>query len=163
MMMAVIGWTLIVLLMIIGMAGAFVPILPGALAILLSFFVYGLFFTFDPFGVWFWLIQGLITLMIFVSDYVISAYGVKVFGGSKRAVTGSIIGVIAGPFVIPAFGIILGPLIGAIIGEWTTGTTGTKAVKAGVGAVLGMFSSSIAQALLQLVMIIVFAIWIVWN
>lgn len=115
--MEIVAWVLIVALMILGLAGALIPVLPGVLLTYASFFVYGWFYSFEPFGFWFWTIQTLIALMILISDYVISAWGVKKFGGSRASVYGSIAGLLIGPFVIPAFGIVLGPLLGGMIGE----------------------------------------------
>ncbi|MEY9096104.1 DUF456 domain-containing protein [Paenibacillus sp. RC84] len=158
--MAILGWILIILLFAVGMLGAIFPILPGALAIFGAFFVYGFFFSFEPFGFWFWLIQSAIVIAITIADYLVSAFGVKKFGGSKASVWGSTIGLLAGPFVIPAFGLILGPFIGAVLGELIHGSNLKHSAQVGVGSVLGFFSSVVVKVVLQLLMIILFIIWI---
>lgn len=158
--MEIAGWIIVIVLFAIGMAGAIFPILPGALAIYAAFFVYGFFISFSPFGFWFWAIQTLIVASLFIADYAVNAWGVKRFGGSRASVIGSTIGVIAGPFVIPAFGLILGPLIGAIIGELIVGSNWDKSLKVGFGSVVGLFSSMVVKIILQLIMIILFFIWI---
>ncbi|GKS13677.1 hypothetical protein YDYSY3_46770 [Paenibacillus chitinolyticus] len=158
--MAILGWILIILLFAVGMLGAIFPILPGALAIFGAFFVYGLFFSFEPFGFWFWLIQSAIVIAITIADYLVSAFGVKKFGGSKASVWGSTIGLLAGPFVIPAFGLILGPFIGAVLGELIHGSNLKHSAQVGVGSVLGFFSSVVVKVVLQLLMIVLFIIWI---
>ncbi|WP_138754744.1 DUF456 domain-containing protein [Paenibacillus sinopodophylli] len=160
--MEIVGWILVVLLFVVGMAGAIYPILPGALAIYGAFFVYGLFFSFSEFGVWFWLIQTIIVVVLFVADYAVSAWGVKRFGGSRASVIGSTIGLIFGPFVIPAFGLIIGPFAGAVIGEMIIGTSLDKSLKVGLGSVVGLFSSVVVKFILQLVMIVLFIIWLVF-
>jgi len=154
------GWIIVSILFAIGMAGAIFPILPGALAIYAAFFVYGFFISFSPFGFWFWAIQTLIVAALFIADYAVNAWGVKRFGGSRASVIGSTIGVVIGPFVIPAFGLILGPLIGAIIGELFVGSNFDKSLKVGFGSVVGLFSSMVVKIILQLIMIILFFIWI---
>ncbi len=158
--MAILGWTLVIALFAVGMAGAVYPVLPGALAIYGAFFVYGLFFGFDAFGFWFWLLQTMIVVVIFVADYAVSALGVKTFGGTRASVIGSTIGLIIGPFVIPVAGLIIGPFLGAVIGEMTQGTAVKQAVKAGAGSVVGLFSSIVVKVLLQLAMIVIFIIFI---
>ncbi|WP_168123739.1 DUF456 family protein [Paenibacillus sp. HB172176] len=158
--MDILGWVIIILLFAVGMAGAIYPILPGALAIYAAFFVYGWFFTFQDFGFFFWTIQTLIVAALFIADHAVSAWGVKRFGGTKASIIGSTIGIIFGPFVIPAFGIVLGPFIGAILGELMVGTSVQQSFKAGWGAVVGLFTSVIVKFLLQLLMIILFVIWI---
>lgn len=159
--MDILGWSLVVILFAVGMAGAIYPILPGALAIYGAFFVYGLFFSFSEFGAWFWIIQTLIVVVLFVADYAVSAWGVKRFGGSRASVIGSTIGLIFGPFVIPAFGLIIGPFAGAVIGELIIGTSIEKSLKVGFGSVVGLFSSVVVKIILQAIMIILFIMWLV--
>ncbi|OCT16608.1 hypothetical protein A8709_07995 [Paenibacillus pectinilyticus] len=158
--MITLGWIVVILLFVIGMVGAVYPILPGVLAIYAAFFIYGWLISWEHFGFWFWTIQTLIVIIIIVADYAVSALGVKKFGGSKAAIIGSTIGLIIGPFVIPAFGIILGPFIGAVLGELIIGTSWQKAVSAGIGSVLGFFASSVVKIGLQLVMILIFFLWV---
>lgn len=161
--MTILGWILIIALFAVGLAGAVYPILPGALAIYLAFLVYGWFFSFDSFGVWFWIIQTLIVVVLFVADYVVGAWGTKKFGGSRKSVILSTIGVIIGPFVIPAFGLVIGPFLGAFIGELLSGSSVIKSVKVGFGSLVGMFSSMVMKIILQIAMVVIFFIWIVAN
>lgn len=160
-MVTALGWILIIALFIIGMAGAIYPILPGVLAIYFAFFVYGWFFSFEEFGWFFWIIQSLIVVVLLVADYLVGAWGVKKFGGSKLSVWLSTIGIIVGPFIIPAFGLVLGPLLGALIGELIKGESFSKAIKVAIGSVVGLFSSIVVKIVLQVLMIIVFIIWII--
>jgi len=142
------------------MAGAVYPVLPGALAIFAAFFVYGWTVSFEPFGFWFWFIQTVIVIAVTVADYAANAFGVKKFGGSRASVIGSTIGILFGPFVIPAAGLILGPLIGAVAGELLAGTPPSKAFRAGVGSVVGFFSSTVVKIVFQMLMIVLFFIWV---
>ncbi|MWC29544.1 DUF456 domain-containing protein [Paenibacillus sp. MMS18-CY102] len=160
-MLEIIGWVVVIALFVVGMAGAVYPILPGALAIYAAYFVYGLCISFSPFGFWFWLIQTLIVVVLFVADYAVNAWGVKKFGGSRASIIGSTIGVIIGPFVIPAFGLILGPLIGAVLGELFVGSDLNKSLKVGFGSVVGLFTSTVVKFALQLAMIVLFVIWLI--
>lgn len=159
--MAVLGWTIIAALFALGMAGAVFPILPGALAIYAAFFVYGLFFSFEPFGFWFWTIQTVIVVVLFAADYMVNAWGVKKYGGSRASVVGSTIGILIGPFVIPAFGLIIGPLAGAIIGELIHGSSMDRAIKVGWGALVGLFTSTVVKIIMQAAMIVIFIIWLI--
>ncbi|MFB5677098.1 DUF456 domain-containing protein [Paenibacillus terreus] len=158
--MDILGWVLVIALFVIGMAGAVYPVLPGALAIYFAFFVYGWFFSFSSFTVWFWIIQTLIVVVLFVADYIVNAWGVNKFGGSKLSTVLSTVGVIIGPFVIPAFGLILGPFIGAVLGELINRQPLDKAVKVGFGSLVGLFTSTVMKFILQLVMIVVFLLYI---
>jgi len=157
----ILGWILIVVLFVVGMAGAVYPILPGALAIYAAFFVYGWFFSFEPFGWWFWGFQTAIVVVLFVADYMVNAWGVKKYGGSKASVVGSTIGILIGPFVIPAFGLIIGPFAGAVIGELLHGSDSKLALKVGWGSLVGLFTSTVVKVLLQGTMIAIFVIWLI--
>lgn len=158
--MDILGWTLIVILFVVGMLGTVFPILPGVLAVYAAFFVYGLFFGFEPFGFWFWAIQTAVVAAVIIADYLISALGVKKFGGNRASVIGSTIGILVGPFVIPFAGLILGPFIGAVAGELIAGTSFKQAVRAGIGSVVGFFSSVVVKIVLQVIMIVLFFIWV---
>ncbi|MEK3733602.1 MULTISPECIES: DUF456 domain-containing protein [Paenibacillus] len=158
--MDILGWFIVIALFVIGMAGAIYPILPGVLAIYFALFVYGWFFSFADYTLWFWIIQTLILVVLFIADYAVNAWGVKKLGGSKASIWGSTIGLIIGPFVIPAFGLIIGPFLGALIGEMLTGSSPGKSLKVGMGSVLGLFSSVLVKVILQLAMIIIFFIWV---
>lgn len=158
--MEIAGWIIVIALFAVGMAGAIFPILPGALAIYAAFFVYGFFVSFGPFGFWFWTIQTIIVVALFIADYAVSAWGVKKYGGTRASVIGSTIGILIGPFVIPAFGLLLGPLLGAVIGELFTGASFEKSLKAGLGALVGLFTSTIVKFILQGAMILIFIIWL---
>jgi hypothetical protein len=161
--LTIVGWILVILLFAVGMAGAVFPVLPGALAIYAAFFVYGWFISFEPFGFWFWLIQTLIVIALIVSDYAVSAWGVKKYGGSKASVVGSTAGILIGPFVIPAFGLLIGPFLGAVVGELAAGSDINRSLKVGFGSLVGLFTSTVVKVILQLLMIVLFIGWIVWN
>lgn len=163
MTMEIIGWVLVIALFIIGMLGTIYPILPSVVAIYFAFFVYGWFFTFAEFGKWFWIIETVIVVVLLVADYLVGAYGTKKFGGSRLAVILSIIGMVIGPFIIPAFGLILGPLIGAVSAELIQGRDWQSALRVGWGTVLGLFASAVVKIILQLAMIGVWIVWIVAN
>lgn len=158
--MEILGVILVIVLFIIGMIGTVYPVLPGVLAVYGAFFVYGFMVSFEPFGVWFWSIQTIILLILLIADYAVNAWGVKKFGGSKASVYGSTIGIIVGPFLIPAVGLIAGPFLGAVIGELLIGTTFKRALLIGWGSLVGLFSSVVVKIVLQLVMIILFIIWV---
>jgi uncharacterized protein len=155
-----VGWTLVVLLFVVGMAGAIFPVLPGVLAVYAAFFVYGWFFGFGEFNLWFWALQTFIVAAVMIADYAVSALGVKKFGGTRASVIGSTIGILVGPFVIPGVGLIVGPFIGAVIGEMIVGTPGKQAIKVGIGSVVGFLSSVVVKLVLQAAMIVLFLIWI---
>ncbi|PLR89476.1 DUF456 domain-containing protein [Bacillus sp. T33-2] len=152
-------WALIIIFFIIAFAGLLYPIIPSVLFLAAGFIMYGILFSFEPFNWVFWTIQGLFVVLLFGADYVANMVGVKKYGGTKAGVWGSTIGLLAGPFVIPVFGILVGPFLGAIIAEIAVNKKHlNEAVKIGFGSVVGFVSSVITKGLIQAVMVIYFLV-----
>ncbi|MDO5570431.1 MAG: DUF456 domain-containing protein [Bacteroidales bacterium] len=105
-----------ILCAITGILGAFLPVLPGPPISFVGIVI--LQFTklanFSPTFIW---IMAISTILVTVLDYIAPAWMTDKFGGSKYATNGSIIGLIAGIFLFPPVGMIIGPFIGAFIGE----------------------------------------------
>jgi len=155
--MEYIYWTIIGVLFLIAYIGLVYPIIPSVLFILAGFIAYGLFFSFTSFSFLFWSIQGMFVLLLFFADYLANLVGVKKYGGTKAGVWGSTIGLLAGPFVIPILGIIIGPFLGAVIAELLVSRADWKtALKVGMGSLIGFLSSVITKGLIQTIMIIYF-------
>ncbi|WP_409369986.1 DUF456 domain-containing protein [Lysinibacillus sp. 38-6] len=159
--MEVVGWIVVIACFIVSFVGLVYPIIPGVLFLIGGFLLYGLFFSFADLSWWFWAIEIVFVVLLFAADTVANALGLKKFGGSNAGMWGSTIGLLIGPFVIPVAGILLGPFLGAVIAELIVERrTVGEAVKSGVGSLVGFFTSTIAKAVIQIVMIILFFITI---
>ncbi|MGA1977816.1 MAG: DUF456 domain-containing protein [Bacteroidales bacterium] len=128
-----------IVLMLIGLIGCLVPVLPGPPVsflgiILLHVSRFGHFTS--PALISFAAITVAVTLL----DYVVPIWGTKQFGGSKYGTRGATVGLIIGFFLGPA-GIIIGPLIGAVVGELIFRDDLKYALKAGFGSLLGFLTS----------------------
>jgi uncharacterized protein len=153
----IIYWILVIALLIIGFIGLIYPIIPSVLFIFGAFLLYGFLFSFEPFNVWFWIIQVLFVILLFGADYLTNLIGVKKYGGSKAGIWGSTIGLLIGPFVIPIFGILIGPFLGAVIGEMVVNKTDwNTALKVGLGSLIGFISSVITKGIIQAIMVVYF-------
>ncbi|GAA0188083.1 DUF456 domain-containing protein [Fulvivirga kasyanovii] len=138
------------ILMLMGIIGSILPVLPGPPLSLVGL----LFLQFQqepPFTTNFLLFWTAITIGVVLIDYFIPAYGTKRFGGSKYGVWGTFIGLIVGLFFAP-FGIILGPLLGALIGELIAGKNSKQAFKAAVGSFVGFLLGTLLKLCACLVM-----------
>ena len=102
--------------MIVGILGSFLPVLPGPP---ISWVGLLLLFSTDAVPMDYWLlgITLFIAIGVAVLDYVIPAQGTKRFGGSKYGIWGTNIGLIVGIFAPIPFGFIIGPFVGAFVGE----------------------------------------------
>lgn len=120
---------------IAGLIGAFLPIVPGLPLSYVGLIILQLLHA--PFTVTFMLVWlGLVIIFSFVLDNVIPAWATKRSGGSAYGVTGSVIGLIAGLF-FPPIGFVVGPLIGAFVGEMISGQKSDRALRSALGAFAG--------------------------
>lgn len=157
--MEIVYWSIIAILFIVAFVGLVYPIIPSVLFLLAGYLLYGVFFSFEPFGWFFWLVQGFLIILLFVADYIANMIGIQKYGGSKAGIWGSTIGLLVGPFVIPFLGIIIGPFIGAIAAELLVHKRNFKeSVKIGFGSVVGFVSSVITKTIVQLLMLVYFFI-----
>ena len=140
---------------LLGIAGSFLPIIPGPMTSWLGIFILSFtqYIIIDKFYLF---LSFLIALSIFILDYFIPVLGVKKFGGGKGSILGSSIGLICGLLFIGPFGILLGPFFGAFIGELIVNTNNKKgALKAALGSLIGFLSG----VFLKFVVSIAFAIF----
>jgi hypothetical protein len=126
-----------IILMIIGIIGCLLPVLPGPPISFIGLILLHVtkFGKFDPPTL---IILGIITIVVTIIDLIVPVWGTRKFGGSKYGARGATVGLIIGVFLGPA-GIIFGPFIGAIIGELIFRDDMGYAVKAGFGSLLGFF------------------------
>ncbi|MEH7178763.1 DUF456 domain-containing protein [Neobacillus vireti] len=155
--MEIVYWSIISILFIIGFIGLVYPIIPSVLFLLAGYLLYGVFFSFEAFGWFFWTVQGFFIILLFVADYIANMIGIQKYGGSKAGVWGSTIGLLVGPFVIPFLGILIGPFIGAVGAELLVNKRNFKeSIKIGFGSVVGFVSSVITKTIIQILMIAYF-------
>ncbi|MFA5384354.1 MAG: DUF456 domain-containing protein [Eubacteriales bacterium] len=160
--MHVIGLILAIILFVIGLAGTILPVLPGAPIIFLGMIVYGLLTGFSNLTWGFFIWQALFTVLTFAIDYIASMWGTRRHGGSKTALWGSAVGmIIAIPLLGPA-GIILGPFLGAFLGELLVSRTPEQALRTGVGSLIGLIGGSVMKLAIEITMIIWF-LAIIWR
>ncbi len=144
-----------VILLLLGIVGSFVPMLPGPPLSYLSLLLLQ-FTSYHPFTTRFLVIWAVVTIAIVVLDYVVPAYGTRVFGGTKKGQWGAVIGVFAGIFFFPPIGIIVGPFLGALIGEMLAGKQSGDAFRAAFGSFLGFLAGTFMKLALSLIFVYYF-------
>lgn len=145
-----------VLLLLGGLAGSVLPVLPGPplsfLGILMLRFLHPPAITDSTLVGW-----GIMALLLTLLDYYLPIWTTARLGGSKAGVNGAGVGLVVGIFLGPA-GIILGPLVGAFVGEMLAGKPVQEALKSGLGAFLGFVGGMAAKVIYALAAIVYF-IW----
>lgn len=133
-----------IVFMLAGIAGCVLPLLPGPplnyIGLLMLHFTAGF-----QFSTRFLVIWAIITAVVYALDYAIPVWGTKKFGGSKQGVWGSVIGLVAGLFFFPPFGIIIGPFLGAVAGELVAGKDSRAALKSGFGSFIGFLTGTLIK------------------
>ena len=121
---------------IVGILGSILPALPGPplsyLGLLLLLPCEGA----DISNTSLW-VYGIFLVIVSILDYVAPVWLTNISGGSKQATRGSMIGLVAGLFVLPPWGLIFGPFIGAFIGELMASSSKGKALKVALMSFLG--------------------------
>jgi uncharacterized protein YqgC (DUF456 family) len=138
------------LLMLLGILGSFLPVIPGPLTswagLLVLHFTEGV-----ELSRTFLIVTLLVAVFIYVLDYVIPAIGTKRFGGSRAGMIGTTLGLVVGIFSPIPFGIIIGPFIGALVGEMMHRNDMNKAVKAAFGSFLGFIASTFLKFIVAII------------
>ena len=151
-MLEILAWTLVVLLMLVGLAGTVVPLLPGTTLILLGAIIFKLILPLEfSWAAVAWI--AVFWVFSILADIAGVLIGTRWFGGTKWGMTGASGGAFAGMFVsLPA--LILGTMFGAIAAEKLIAKrSGEDALRAGVGAATGFVISTFARLACALAMI----------
>ncbi|MBR9917373.1 DUF456 domain-containing protein [bacterium] len=130
-----------VVLILMGLAGAFLPVLPGlpfSYAALLVLHFSGI----AQFSTFFLVAWAIVVLTILILENALPAYTTKKFGGTVYGVTGSTIGMILGMLFFPPLGFFLGTLIGAFVGEMIYKQDVKTALKSAWGSFIGFLTGT---------------------
>ena len=136
---------LAIILMVGGIAGCVLPILPGAplayAGLLLLHFTDLARFSTAQLIVWL-----IVVVVLQVVDYITPLLGSKYSGGTSFGNRGCVAGTLLGLFFMP-WGIILGPFLGAVAGEMMGGNDFPHAVRAGIGTLIGFLLGTLLKVI----------------
>ncbi|QQL45428.1 DUF456 domain-containing protein [Sulfuriroseicoccus oceanibius] len=156
-------WTLTGLLLVIGLVGSVLPILPGTLILMVTAVIHYFIADADqrP-GVTGFVILGILLALSYILESMASAAGAKQFGSTKWGIIGALIGGVVGMFFnIP--GLLLGPFIGAFVAELLIAKQSLKdSARSSHGAFWGTIGGMVAKAICALLMVVVFLVDCLW-
>ncbi len=139
-----------IIMALVGIIGAIVPAIPGPplcfASLVIAYFTSPGYISETLLGVMF-----VITIVVTVLDYIAPIWLTKLGGGSKQAMWGSTLGVFAGLFFMP-WGLILGPLVGAFIGEMMHESNTGKATKVALMSFVAFLLSTGVKLVASLIM-----------
>ena len=155
-------YILAAVLVLIGLAGILLPLLPGLPLVYAGLLLAAWAEGFHRVGGWMLGFLGVLTLASLALDFWATAHGAKRVGGSRRAMIGASLGLLAGLFFgLP--GLLIGPFLGALIGELSLGKRWQEASRVGVATWLGLLLGMALKLMLAIAMLSFFIIDWYWN
>ena len=151
------GFVLTLLAMLVGLAGAVLPGLPGTPLVFVAALAHRLYFGDKGAAGWVLIALGLMAGVSLLLDFLATTYGARKLGATWRGMVGAGVGAMLGLFFAPV-GLLLGPLIGAAAAEMLGGREWREAGKAGIGATLGVLAGTLGKLACCLAMIGLFAL-----
>jgi uncharacterized protein YqgC (DUF456 family) len=149
------------LLMLAGMAGAVLPVLPGPALVLAGALLYAWYGDFAAVGWGTLTVLTVLTALSFVLDYAASIIGARSFGSGRWGIIGSCIGACAGFVAANVPGAVIGMFAGACVFELARGRALRASLKAGFGTLVGFLAGTAGKVLIVLAMITMFVLQLV--
>lgn len=146
---------------LLGIAGSVLPVIPGPLTAWVGLLLLhctdavAMDYTFLS-------LTFFAALLIFILDQFISIWGVKKFGGNRKSIIGSVVGLVIGFFFLGPLGLLIGPFLGAFVGGFWGNQTIKESLRSAFGALLGFLTGSVLKLLLGFLYLI-FYVWISWQ
>jgi len=148
-------WVLALALITIGVAGTFLPGIPGVIAVFCGM---ALAAWIDDFERIHWatvVVLGALTALAFLADVLGSVLGAKRVGASRQALIGAGIGAVVG-ILFGLVGLIVAPFVGAVAGELYARRRLQSATRVGFATWLGLAAGALAKVALLFAMLAIF-------
>ena len=129
--------------------GSFLPIIPGPVTSWLGILLLNLTSAVE-FNLNFVLITFTVAVSVGILDYIIPILGVKKLGGSRSGQIGTTVGLIVALVILGPIGIIIGPFMGALLGEMSTNKSFQNSLKPAFGSFIGVIAGSVIKFLISL-------------
>lgn len=145
-------WILCAALIVAGLAGTVLPVLPGTVLVWAGIVLGAWIEDFQRVGTATLVVITVLAALAWVLDYVAGLLGARKAGASRQALLGAAIGTVVGLFM-GLVGVLFMPLVGAALGEYLARKDQTRAVRVGVATWLGIMLGLLAKVVLAFVMV----------
>jgi len=149
-------WVLCVALIVLGLAGTVLPVLPGTLLVWAGIVLGAWIDDFARVSVTTVVVVSVLGVVAWGLDYAAGLLGAQKAGASKQALLGAAVGTVVGLFM-GLVGVLFMPLVGAAVGEYMARKDQARAVKVGLATWLGIMLGLLAKVVLAFIMVGVFA------
>ncbi|KAF0103288.1 MAG: hypothetical protein FD187_520 [bacterium] len=148
-------WILSVILILLGLAGTVLPVLPGTVLVWGGIVLGAWIDDFARVGMTTVVVITVLAVLAWALDYVAGLLGARKAGASKLALLGAAVGTVLGLFM-GLVGVFFMPLVGAAVGEYLARRDQARAVKVGVATWVGIMLGLIAKVGLAFIMVGIF-------
>ncbi|QGX38975.1 DUF456 domain-containing protein [Permianibacter aggregans] len=152
----ILWWSLVAVLILIGVAGMIFPILPNTTFLFAGMWLAAWLENYQHVGTGTLIVLGVLTALSFLVDYVAAALGVRRVKASRAAVIGATIGSLVG-VVMGLWGLLIFPFIGAVLGELMGHRDHRRATEVGFAAWVGVMLGLAAKIAISFAMLGIFA------
>ncbi|SFE88593.1 DUF456 domain-containing protein [Alteribacillus iranensis] len=156
--MDILLWFIIITSFILSFIGLVYPIIPSVIMIWIGIVIYHFGINPDSLSWFSWTLFGLLTIFLFVADYLVNLHFVDRVGGSTWGKRAAMVGLIVGSFVIPPFGVILVPFCLVLITEFIYAKSWQSSFKIAFATFIAFLSGTFAKAVIQFIMITAFVL-----
>ena len=150
-------WLASAALIVIGLAGTVLPLLPGTLLVWGGVLLGAWIDDFARVSVGAVVFISVIAILAWALDFVAGLMGAKRVGASKWALVGAAVGTVVGIFM-GLVGVLFMPLVGAAVGEYWSQNSQQRAAKVAVATWLGLLVGMVAKVVLSFVMVGIFLV-----
>lgn len=154
-------WVLSAVLVLVGLAGTVLPLLPGTLLVWSGLLLGAWIDDFTRVSALTIVFITLLAALAWALDFVAGLMGAKRAGASKLALVGAAVGTIVGIFM-GLVGVLFMPLVGAALGEYWDQKDQQRAAKVALATWLGLMLGMVAKVVISFVMVGIFlvALWV---
>ncbi|MGM9987400.1 MAG: DUF456 domain-containing protein [Bacillaceae bacterium] len=156
-------WGAIIVLFIASFVALIFPILPGLLFLWGGFILYYFALNDPALHVSFWFFATGITAFLFIVDFLANSYFIREKTDSKWSERIGCIAIILGSLIVPPFGLILVPFVMVFVAELVQKKPVSNAFMTAFATVIAFLSSVIAKFIIQLIMVILFLLYIILS
>jgi len=150
-------WIAAIALIVIGLAGTVVPVLPGVILVFGGIALGAWIDDFARIPAWLLAVLGVLTALAWAIDYLAGAAGAKRAGASPLAIVGAVIGTLVGIFT-GLWGLLFMPLVGAAIGEYVAQRDVRRAGTVGLATWIGLLLGTAAKVAIACAMVGIFVV-----
>jgi uncharacterized protein len=154
-MMTTLLWIIAVLLILVGLAGAVLPALPGVPLIFIGMLLAAWINNFQIISVFTMIVMAILMAVAVIIEYIAAALSAQKAGATKLGIIGAAIGTIAGIFT-GIWGLLFMPFAGATIGELVAHRDLIRAGKVGAATGFGLIFAIVVKLAVAFTMIGVF-------